>query len=70
LQALDASSLSMATRVKGFAVCFGVGVLACLLGTIVLIISPLKLKVGTAGSNSLTVVEVMVVNVMEVLEWM
>ena len=33
-QALDASTLSWSTRIKGFAVCFGLGVLISILGTI------------------------------------
>jgi len=40
-QALDASSLSWKTRMKGFGVCFGVGVFVCLLGALVLAINPL-----------------------------
>jgi len=35
-QALDASTLSWSTRIKGFAICFGVGVLVSILGSIML----------------------------------
>jgi len=35
-QALDASTLSWSTRIKGFAICFGVGVLISILGSIML----------------------------------
>lgn len=40
-QALDASSLSWSTRVKGFSICFGVGVLMAVLGTLMLALGPL-----------------------------
>merc|ERR1712002_897943 len=40
-QALDASSLSWGTRVKGFCICFGIGVLVCVLGSLVLALGPL-----------------------------
>jgi len=43
-QALDASSLSMGTRMKGFGICFGLGVLACVLGSLSLALNPLNLK--------------------------
>jgi len=43
-QALDASSLSMGTRMKGFGICFGIGVLACVLGSLSLALNPLNLK--------------------------
>lgn len=35
-QALDASSLSWNTRVKGFCICFGIGVICAVLGSVVL----------------------------------
>ena len=41
LQALDASSLSWGTRVKGFCICFGIGVLMSVLGSLVLALGPL-----------------------------
>ena len=43
-QALDASSLSMGTRMKGFGICFAIGVLACVLGSLSLALNPLNLK--------------------------
>ena len=44
-QALDASSLSMGTRIKGFGACFGIGVLVCILGSLTLALNPLNIKV-------------------------
>ena len=41
-QALDASTLSWSTRIKGFAVCFGLGVLISILGTILLYTGSMK----------------------------
>ena len=41
-QVLDASTLSWSTRIKGFAVCFGSGVLISILGTILLYTGSLK----------------------------
>ena len=38
-QALDASTLSWGTRIKGFAICFGIGVLCSVLGSLVLTLS-------------------------------
>ena len=38
-QALDASTLSWSTRIKGFSICFGVGVLCSVLGSLVLTLS-------------------------------
>jgi len=43
-QALDASSLSMGTRIKGFGACFGIGVLVCILGSLTLALNPLNIK--------------------------
>ena len=40
-QALDTSSLSWGTRVKGFCICFGIGVLMSVLGSLVLALGPL-----------------------------
>jgi len=40
-QALDASSLSWSTRIKGFCLCFGIGVLCSILGSLVLTLGPL-----------------------------
>merc|ERR1711892_370235 len=40
-QALDASSLSWSTRVKGFSICFGIGVLMAVLGSVMLAMGPL-----------------------------
>jgi len=39
-QALDASTLSWKTRVKGFGICFSVGVLTSILGCLVLALGP------------------------------
>ena len=41
LQALDASSLSWSTRIKGFCLCFSIGVLCSILGSLVLTLGPL-----------------------------
>jgi len=40
-QALDASTLSWNTRIKGFCICFGVGVLCSILGSVILTMFPL-----------------------------
>ena len=40
-QALDASSLSWNTRIKGFCICFGLGILCSILGSLVLTLNPL-----------------------------
>jgi len=40
-QALDASSLSWSTRIKGFCLCFGLGILCSILGSLVLTLNPL-----------------------------
>ena len=38
-QALDASTLSWGTRIKGFCICFGLGVVCSVLGSLVLTLS-------------------------------
>jgi len=43
-QALDASSLSMSTRIKGFGCCFAIGVFVCILGSLTLALNPLNVK--------------------------
>ena len=40
-QALDTSSLSWNTRIKGFCICFGLGILCSILGSLVLTLNPL-----------------------------
>ena len=41
IQALDTSSLSWNTRIKGFCICFGLGILCSILGSLVLTLNPL-----------------------------
>ena len=63
LQALDASSLSWGTRVKGFCICFGIGVLVSVLGSLVLALGPL------GGNLKLFAVLYTIGNTMSIGRW-